>query len=374
MTPQELEALLLKLDAWIQEHQPEALKRFERFSRSSSVHVLHAHIGKNNNVFVDSVRTQFQSPGDFIARWIHGLNEKLSQLRAAGRKGYNGRPLSEEMVLMCLQDDLLGPYTIKFLERNFYRNFRERIRAKPNDDLWSIWFGAGNLVWGVVIAPARRNEEWTNDKSQMRRETYNYWTVGHILATGLIDPTSDKPVRFGSLKEFCVFYRSVLKRVSNSLYEQGICDRYLDYLLRSGNPIEEPLLVPELRYLGKEKRHEYRLDFTVLNSHTSRFVGFEFSPASTHINITGAKAKTQVAINEELAGAWEKEMAKRTAYFEKFGIQTITFTDRDLKNLDQCFDQIARQLRDRHQVVGTVASALESLMTTHASGLTQPSS
>jgi len=330
------------------------------------VHVLHAHIGKNNNVFVDSVRTQFQSPDDFIARWIQGLNEKLSQLRAAGKKGYNSQPLSEEMVLMCLQDDLLGHYTMNFLKRNFYRNFLERIRAKPNEDLWSLWFGASNLVWGLIIAPARRNEEWTNDKSQMRRKAYNYWTVGHILATGLIDPTSKEPVRFGNLDDFCIFYRSVLKRVSNSMYENSICDRYVDYLLRSGNPTEEPFLIPELRYLGKEKRHEYRLDFTVLNSHTSQFIGFEFSPASTHINITGAKAKTQVAINEELSSSWEKEMAKRTAYFEKFGIQTITFTDRDLKNLDQCFEQIARQLRDRHRVVGTVASALESLMATHA--------
>lgn len=366
MTPPELESVLLTLDAWILEHQPKALIRFGRFSGSSSVHVLHAHIGKNNNVFVDSVRTQFQSPDDFIARWLKGLNEKLSQLRAAGRKGYNGRPLSEEMVLMCLQDDLLGPYTMKFLQRNFYRNFRERIRAKPNDDLWSLWFGAGNLVWGLVIAPARRNAEWTNDKSQMRREAYNYWTVGHILATGLIDPTSAEPVKFRNLEDFCVFYRSVLKRVSNSLYEQSICDRYLDYLAQSGNPGDEPVLIPELRYLGKEKRHGYRLDFTVLNNHTSQFVGFELSPASTHINITGAKAKTQSTINEELAAAWEKEMDKRTAYFQKYGIQTITFTDRDLKNLDQCFDLVARQLRDRRQAVGTVDAALYSLMATHA--------
>ncbi len=90
---------------------------------------------------------------------------------------------------MCLQDDVLAPYTMTFLKRNFYRNFRERIRAKPNDDLWSLWFGAGNLVWGVVIAPARRNEEWTNEQS-MRREAYNYWTVRRIPATGLIDPTA----------------------------------------------------------------------------------------------------------------------------------------------------------------------------------------
>jgi hypothetical protein len=304
MTPKELETVLQALDNRILELQPEALRRFERFSGSSSVHVLHAHIGKNNNVFVDSVRTQFQGPNDFTARWIQGLNAKLSALRDAGKKGYNGRPLSEELVLKCLQDDLLGTYTLTFLERNFYRNFRERIRAKPNDDLWRLWFGSGNLVWGVVIAPALRNEEWTNDKSQMRRETYNYWTVGHILATGLIDPTAKDPIRFASLEDFCAFYRSVLKRVSNSLYEQGISDRYLAYLQKSENPSEEPFLIPELRYLGKEKRHEHRLDFTVLNSHTSQFVGFELSPASTHINVTGAKAKTQVAINEELASAW----------------------------------------------------------------------
>jgi hypothetical protein len=360
MTRQELESRILELDLWLKSNQSEALRRFEDFSNSSSLHVFHAHIGKNNNIFVDSIRTQFQNPEDFIARWINGLNEKLIQIRKKSGKGF-----SDELVLKYLQDEILKPYIMKFLERNFYRNFRARIRAKPNEDLWSLWFGSGNLVWGLVIAPAMRNNEWTNDVSQMRRETYNYWTIGHVLSTGLIDPTSVKPIHFQSLDNFCIFYRSVLMRTSNSVYEKGIYEKYLDYLCNSRDPLNEPLLIPELRYLGKEKKHEHRLDFTILNSHTSELVGFELSPASTHINIVGVKDKTQGELNKELAQKWEKEMDKRMAYFQKFGIQVLTFTDRNLQDIDACFHEMIHLLSKRNPEVISVSSALNLLIETH---------
>ena len=55
----------------------EALRRFEAINGPSSLHSLHAHIGRNNNTFVDSVRIQFQSPDDFIARWLDGLKDEV---------------------------------------------------------------------------------------------------------------------------------------------------------------------------------------------------------------------------------------------------------------------------------------------------------
>jgi post-segregation antitoxin (ccd killing protein) len=362
-----LESEISKLDAWIRENQGTALARFRKFSPGSSVHSFHAHIGKNNNTYVDSVRSHFGGPADFIAHWVEGLDARLNELKAAGRLRLEGRLLGEQLVLRCLEDKVLRDYTFRFLERNFYRNYRERTRKKPDQTLWSLWFGSGNLSWGLIIAPAHRNNVWTNDKSQMRRESYTYWTIGHVLATGLLDPTSSKPVTFSEVEAFATFYRSVLRRVSNSLYEQAICDRYLDYLSRSSAPLEEPLLIPEFRYAGGERKHEYRLDFTVLNGHTFQFTGFELSPASTHIRVEKASAKTQAELNKELADAWQREVSKRNAYFQTYGVAVVTFADADLKDMDACFERIEPFLRARAAPPPSIEKALASLTQHHAS-------
>jgi hypothetical protein len=56
----------------------------------------HAHIGKNNNAYVDSVRSRFGWPTDFIARWAEGLNTALDELKAAGRIQHGGVLLGEQ--------------------------------------------------------------------------------------------------------------------------------------------------------------------------------------------------------------------------------------------------------------------------------------
>lgn len=360
-----LESKLLQLEAWIRDNQHAALAQFQQYAPGASLHSFHAHIGRNNNTFVDSVRTRFAGPQEFIARWIEGLHAKLDDIVSTGRRAYGGRLLSEQLVLKCLQDELLRNYTIRFLERNFYRNYQARTRQKPDDALWSVWFGSGDLSWGLIIAPAHRDNAWTNDKSQMRRESYAYWTVGHVLATGLHDPTSREPLKFGNIQELQIFYRSVLKRVSNSLYERAICDRYLAYLERSAEPLAEPMLIPEFRYAGAERKHEHRLDFTVLNGHTFEFTGFEFSPASTHVRVEKLSDRTKADINRELAQSWQKEVSKRNAYFLTYGVSVVTFADDDLKDVDACFYRIESALRARTAPLATIQSALSAITHKH---------
>jgi len=366
MNPIALEKKLSQLETWIRENKDTALLRFQELSPGSSLHSFHAHIGRNNNTFVDSVRTRFGGPQEFIARWIEGLDAKLNDVKSSGRTGYGGRPLGEHLVLQCLKDPLLEQYTFKFLERNFYRNYKERTRHKPDDALWCVWFGSGDLSWGLLIAPAHRNNAWTNDKSQMRRESYTYWTVGHVLATGLFDPNSKEPLKFSNVDAFLTFYRSVLKRVSHSQYERAICDRYLNYIESSAAPLDEPLLIPEFRYAGAERKHEYRLDFTILNGHTFQFTGFELSPASTHIKVEKVATKSQAELNRELAGAWQREVAKRNAYFQTYGVTVVTFADDDLKDVGACFEQIEVTLRARSTPTASIQRALAALTLRHS--------
>ncbi len=309
-------------------------KYSEERGQTVSIHALHGLIGGKNNTFVDSIRTQFSDPADFKARWLKGF------IQYVGTGIYS--PLKN-----LLKDSVFRDYTLKFLERNFYRNLRERTRAKPNENLWAIWFGSGKLVWGLLIAPVIRGESWTNDVSEIRRANYMYWTVGHVLETGIIDPENNELIRFGSVDELISFYRHVLKRISNSLYEKQTFDFYADYLKKSNNPSEEPFLIPEFRYAGLSVKHKYRLDFTILNSHTMEMIGFEFSPHSTHMAVTGISGKKQKDVNLELSRKWDNEMSKRNDYLSEFGITTITFSDSHLANTKTCFEVMEEYLSAR---------------------------
>lgn len=341
----------------------EALQMFEFINGPTSVHKMHAHIGRNNNTFVDSVRMQFQSPEDFIARWLDGLKDEVveNSKAIARRRKFGGPKRTVEILPEILKNDFLREYVYLFLERNFYRNFVERIRAKPEECLWQLWFGPGNLYWGLFISPAHRLGVWTNDKSQMRREQYHYWTVGHVMETGLVVPESEEPVKFSTIKEFIQFYRTVLARVSNSEYEKKIAEMYLGYVESSQVPEEVPLLIPELRYAGKEQKHLYRLDYCIMNPYTMEMVGFEISPASSHMAISGIKTKTQVQLNEDLAGKWSKETDKRNKYFQDFGISIVTFSDPELKDINECFRSIVSVIEDRPRKMLTLAGAESEL-------------
>ena len=316
-----------------------------------NVHSLHGRIGCRNTTFVDSINLQFSDPYHFLTLWLKGLMDTIEATEESQRQKYRGnvyQNTSEHKLLRLLKDPLVREYTFLFLVRNFYRQFDARTRFKPDQILWSMWFGdSRKLVWGLIIAPAYRDNGWTNDKSEIRRASYSYWTVEHIMETGLIDPSSRYPVRFSTINEFITFYRSVLKRLSNPTYEQGIADRYIAYLSNSSDVYEEPFLIPELRYAGLDEPHRYRLDYTVLNSHVMKSMGFELSPASTHSSISGITKKTQKELNEDLSKQWAKEMQKRNDYFSGFGISTITFTDDELQDLDRCFSLIAQYLSER---------------------------
>lgn len=329
----------------------EVLKRASIIAeRHVSVQSLNGFLGGKNNQYVDSIRSQFPSPKDFISKWIKGLLDKVKGIEEAQRDKYNGNIYQNtptHRIVRLVQDPKIFEYLLVFLTRNFYRNLIERTRAKPNDIHWELWFGENQIPWGLIIAPALRSGHWTNDVSEIRRADYMYWTIEHVLSTGLIDPESSTPITFRDLTELVTFYNSVLKRLSRSQYEKQIVDLYLQYLNNISNPTEVPFLIPELRYAGLENEHIYRLDFAILNSHTMEYVGFELSPQSSHMSVSGVKGKKQKELNEELKIKWNKEIAKRNKYFFDYGITTITYSDDDLEEIKNCFSIIEGYLSKR---------------------------
>ena len=362
MAVQSVETRILKeleaeLTAELKSKLPRVLRTYERITGRSevTVHSLHGIIGGKNNEYTDAIRTQFSSPDDFNARWIQGLRKRVEE---AGPYDNAATRIARLMKNRTIRD-----YTLTFLTRNFYRHLAARTRQKPKDHMWRLWFGDNRMPWGLFISPAYRNDEWTNDKSEIRRAQYDYWTVGHVLETGIIDPESEDLLEFDSIKSLRQFYQSVLARNSASQYEKELTKRYLQYLRNSTAPESEPFLIPELRYAGIDKKHRYRLDFTILNPHVMSFVGFEISPASTHMAVRGIRKvkKTQKAVNEELKEKWESEMSKRNRYFKKYGISTVTFTDNNLSDLDSCFDEMKAYLSDRPEEKMSLEAQIEAI-------------
>lgn len=363
----EIEERVADLSERIKSMRTEALRRFSLINGESSIHQMHAYIGSHNNSFVDSVRMQFLSPDDFIARWVDGLRREIIENIEAirRRRRFGDRKKTVELLPEMWQDQFLKEYIYFFLERNFYRNFKERMRAKPEEKLWQLWFGANPLVWGLFISPALRLGKWTNDKSQMRREPYHYWTIGHVLVSGLVLPDRDRPKQFRDAEDFLEFYETVLARTSSSSYEKFFSAKYLELARGATDPEDVPLLIPELRYAGREKNHLYRLDFCVLNPYSMKKVGFEVSPASSHISIQGIRSgKTQKQMNKELGEKWAKEADKRNRYFKDYGVSVVTFADPELEYPAQCFDAIRSVLEEKPEDQISLRSAEQSLLET----------
>ncbi len=180
--------------------------------------------------------------------------------------------------------------------------------------------------------------QWENDKSEIRAFTEGYWTIGHMMATGLVIPGRNKRFRFSDIEQYLMFFRDSLVRLSGSEYEYEIADCYADFVSNSQNPTRVPLLIPEFRYRGREKKHTYRLDFLIINPYTQDKVGFELSPWSTHGYLSKVKKLTQKEINKMASDNFAKEMQKHRAYFKKHNVFTLIYTDEPLADCEQLFE------------------------------------
>ncbi|MDR2868037.1 MAG: hypothetical protein LBV46_00655 [Bacteroidales bacterium] len=78
--------------------------------------------------------------------------------------------------------------------------------------------------------------KWENDKSEIRVVKFEYWTVGHVLKTGLVIPGGNKKQEFSSLKDFLAFFENGLVRITRSPHEKELAICYREYVLSKDNP------------------------------------------------------------------------------------------------------------------------------------------
>jgi hypothetical protein len=212
-------------------------------------------------------------------------------------------------------------------------------KNRPREKESEIWIGQNNADYGLLVTPRFTNKKWENDVSEIRSFKYAYWTIGHVLSTGLVIPNKKEKIDFKDVDEFLTFFLNVIVRNSGSKYEYKIAELYCEYVKISENKLSIPLMIPEFRYNGVEKKHKYRLDFMIINPFTLDKVGFELSPWSTHGYLAKIKGLTQEEINKIASDNFSKEMRKHRDYFKKYNVYTLIYPDDELLDCENIFEK-----------------------------------
>lgn len=297
---------------------------------------LNAKIGGKSGEFIDLKNEIITSGEQYAQCWLEGFAEHRSD--TAYRTTY------DDLYDLLNGSKAAQQYLMLFLKRSFLNHHDELVRNRPEKAESEWWIGQNNAHYGLLITPRFHKGMWENDKSEIRHFKPRYWSIGHVLATGLVVPGKEKVVEFPDLDSYLTFFEDVLVRHSGSKYQIDIAARYSAFVRAAADPLTVPLLIPELRYAGLDAKHKYRLDFCIIDPFSLVKVGFELSPASSHAAVTGTKGKKQKEINAEIAAAFDKEMKKHKDFFRHRGIFTMIYTDADLKDMDAVFADIAKYL------------------------------
>jgi hypothetical protein len=309
----------------------------------SSQQSLHAKIGGKHAQFYDVRNIVIHSPEQYQSIWLDGLMSYLNQL------SYKEQSNNYELLNNMQESKEVMNYVMLFLERSYLKHYDELSKVRPKQDEAMIWIGQNNADYGIFVTPRFSNGEWENDGSEIRKFKPDYFTIGHILKSGLVIPDEEEIIHFDTVKEYLSFFKNVLVRNSGSKYERQVAKLYCEYVLEQDKPKKVPLLIPEYRYGGKDKKHKYRLDFTVINPYNMKKVGFELSPWSTHGYLSGTKGKSQKEINKEASDNFEKEMKKHKSYYKKFGVFSFIYTDSELSEIEDVFDDIIEHLNPKKE-------------------------
>jgi len=300
---------------------------------------LNARLGGKNNQFLDIRNDVISSPDHFVSLWMQGMMRYLDSL---GNNKTNSNVY--ELHNYMKSHEIVRRYAFTFLERMYLRNYDELSKERPKIEDSIMWIGQENASYGLLISPRFEGDNWENDNSEIRRFKKRYWTIGHILETGLVVPYEEDTIKFYDVEQYLTFFKNTLVRASGSKYEKEIANKYCDFVRSSETPENVPLLIPEFRYGGIEKKHIYRLDFTIIDPDTLEKFGFELSPWSSHGYLSGTKDKKQKEINAEAQRNFEKEMKKHKDYFREHEVFVLIYTDSDLENIENVFNDMKKYL------------------------------
>lgn len=311
--------------------QAQVLKETKWLNEAS----LNAVIGSKAAEFMDLHHAQILSAESYASLYMKGFKAAMKQPGAITHR---------ENYAEFQKSKIAQKYFMLFLKRSYLKHFDEYSRMRPQLHESMIWIGQNKADYGLFITPIYQDGEWVNDRSEIRHFPKRYWTIGHVVKTGLVVDGDPDRITFETIDSYLAFFKNTLVRASGSTYEKDVAKLYVDFVRNSPEPEHVPLLIPEFRYGGKVSKHGFRLDFTIINPFTMEKIGFELSPWSTHGNLTGLKGLTQAKINEMAKDNFEKEMKKHRSFFNKHGVYALIYTDEQLKDVPALFSEMQKYL------------------------------
>lgn len=308
---------------------------------------MNAKIGSKASEFLDLHHDVIISPDQYLNLYMRSFKDALSPEDALYPNAH--RENFEEFK----RSKAAQEYLALFLKRSYLKHYTELSRKRPLLAESEIWIGQNRADYGILISPRynKQSQDWENDKSEIRKFPKLYWTIGHVLETGLVAPGDPDKLTFKDINSYLAFFKNSLVRASGSPHEKRIADLYVDFVRSAHDPEGVPLLIPEYRFEGKAAQHRYRLDFCIINPYTMTKVGYELSPWSTHGYLKNLKGLTQKKINELAQDNFEKEMKKHKSFFKRHDIYALIYTDSDLSQIDKVFDDMKKYLEPVDEVV-----------------------
>ena len=88
-------------------------------------------------------------------------------------------------------------YMYLFHERTFWRNYEDHVKQRPSET--ELWIGQNNVNYGLFVSPRFSNGRWEYDRSEIRKFKKKYWSIGHVLETGLVIPQKNKQIKFSNI-------------------------------------------------------------------------------------------------------------------------------------------------------------------------------
>lgn len=314
---------------------------------------LNAKSGGKAAQFIDLHHDVILSPEQYATLYMKGFDAAMSP---PGSMFENAHSRNFEIFRRSKASQ---EYLMLFLKRSYLKHFEELSRVRPHLSESEVWIGQNKADYGLLITPRFVNGAWENDRSEIRHFPKLYWTIGHVLESGLVVQDDPDKIEFRTVESYLTFFKNTLVRTSGSPYERAIARSYVEFVRASDDPEKVPLLIPEYRYGGAAANHGYRLDFCIIDPFTMQKVGYELSPWSTHGYLRKLKRLTQQKINDMAKDNFEKEMKKHRSFFESHRIYALIYTDSQLANMDEIFEDMKQYLEPIDKVVRIDFNLLE---------------
>lgn len=308
---------------------------------TKSIQGFHGAIGYGNDRFAKLKISQFCNPKEYITAWLQGYQQDLSERKIEESKtGFSYPPKALDLLF---HNESFIAYLLLYLQRNFYIHYKERTRKKVSEFNYVVHFGDNKHLKSLYVSPYKTKQNiattsgsnWQNKMSEVLKVDFEYFSIGHLLKTGIV-VNRNKLEKFNSFDDVLSFYENLYK-IAHPANERPFIRLYINYISDIAQKdtqqlLDTPLLIPEFRYKEDTIRHEYRIDFLIINCTQDEYCGIDLSPTNTHVH------------SETINKDWNKETIRLTKFVDKYHLQPYYFADDELSNISNCFNMIKKYL------------------------------